>query len=401
MRAATHPPRLLSRVAPLLVCASLAAAPALADVRCPEPAEGRRVTSVRYDGLTLTKPFVVDRERVNREGEPFTCAGWELELRRLQGLDLFADLSLEAVAQGEEVALTYRFIELPRFLVYPAIRRSDIFGWLLGPGIGTVNLLGRDIRLEAYFRTVVHPDPFSSSEFLVRSQSPWIGDVPIEYELVAGRSDFRNDVRSFRERNWELSVDFFHRLSEHFRLVYAVQLLYVSPDPASPGFRAPGEASPRPILVGSSGGDFVPGLGAGVLWDSRDRRVNPHGGIYQELRVTQFGGPIGGPADYRQVMLDHRSWWSRRLLGEMQSILHLSLLARMRPGRMGVYDYFVPGGPNSLRTVDPSAALYAQHEVLGTVEVRQELIERYTVSLLGFDGYFGLQLVAGADLAAL
>lgn len=389
----------------LLACgAADAATVATVDLpdTCSETLQNRPIRAITNDGLHVTRAFVVDRARFHRVGQRFSCRRYRREQTRMQGLDIFSTIRVTGVITADGgVRLTYRFVELPKYLAYPAVRRSDLYGWMAGPAVSFLNFLGRDIRLEAFLRTAVAPKPFVATELLLEASSPWIGqDVPIEYELSVLRNQSFNAVKQYNDTSWNAALSLYQRMTWRFRLIYAMEFTQVSPDPANPTFAPEAVAPAIPILIDPTG-DALLGLNLGLLWDGRHRRVNPHSGVWMEARVGQYGGLLPGAPDYRLLLLDHRSWWNHRWSRDQLSILHLSALARMRPGVMGVYDYYVAGGPNSLRSFTQRAELHAQSEVLGTVELRHEFFDRRPFSVFGFHIYAGLQLVVGADLALL
>jgi outer membrane protein assembly factor BamA len=368
---------------------------------CPREHDGKIISQIRFHGMTLTRPFVVERALKNKVGQAFSCDKYRAEKAHIQSLDIFATMRIAVEPGAGGLRVTYRVLELPRYLFYPAVKRSDLYGWLAGPGASWLNFLGRDIRLEAFLRTAVHPDAFVATEMLIEASSPWIGrDIPIEYYFALVRIQSFNATKQFKESSWSGVLDLYHRLSWRLKLIYAAELYQVSADPSNPTFNLASNPAPVPIVLDPAG-DLVPGLGFGLLWDSRDRWVNPHSGVWQELRVSKYGGVLGGPADYVHYLFDHRSWWSKRWNAAQLTILHLSALARLRPGTMGVYDYFTVGGPNSLRSYMQDSELVAQSEALLTAEVRHELFDRTAVSFFGFHVFYGLQIVAGADVALL
>ena len=53
-------------------------------IGCPE---GTVISSIQFEGLEHTKPRVVERELLNKAGEPFSAEKFDLEKRRLQDLD--------------------------------------------------------------------------------------------------------------------------------------------------------------------------------------------------------------------------------------------------------------------------------------------------------------------------
>ena len=131
------------------------------------------------------------------------------------------------------------------------------------------------------------------------------------------------------------------------------------------------------------------------MYKEREKYFNPHHGQYYELSISQFGGLLGGPANYQELLGDMRfyipAWGS--------DIIVLSALGRYRPGRKGAYDYLHAGGANTLRTYGLRPDFYAHHEVLTTLEYRWEFFERSTFEVFGNHFYYGLQWVFGTDTA--
>jgi outer membrane protein assembly factor BamA len=99
---------LLKRVFFTCAVTALFSGAAFADVAaCPE---GSVISSISYEGLEHTKARVVERELLNKAGEPFSAEKFDLEKRRLQDLDLFTDISVGC----EGGKLTYHFKEIFR-----------------------------------------------------------------------------------------------------------------------------------------------------------------------------------------------------------------------------------------------------------------------------------------------
>jgi len=111
-------------------------------------AEGRLVTFQDFQGLRTTDAEVVTRELRNHPGERFTCAKWERERIRLEDLDIFSEVGLETAVRDSQVALTYRFRELPPYIPFVALAKTDQDGLSLGPALASLNFLGQGIRAE-------------------------------------------------------------------------------------------------------------------------------------------------------------------------------------------------------------------------------------------------------------
>lgn len=348
----------------LFVLFNLGVGWASAGVLCPE---NTRVDSLALLGLVHTQETVVRRELLHQVGKSFHSADWEAEKRRLESLDLFAEVELEC-AQG---VLVYRFTELFQFFPAPAGKKTDQDGWMLGGALAHLNLGGRDVRLEGQFRTSVDPW-MDAKEYALYASSPWLLDWPLDWNVEAVRTDSWDPLRGFFDRSWAVWTDLRYPLTGHWS------------------------------LLGTGGGrrldhaDWVPGLGAGVLWDSRDARLDARRGLYEELRVTHYGGLLGGADDFTEYLWDGRHYYQ---VGKQ--VFSLGALGRFRPGTQGFYERLHQGGANTLRGYDPDSALHGRHEALLNAETRRILVERRTFSMWGIDGFWGLQAVAGADGAFL
>ena len=79
-------------------------------------------------------------------GEPYLEVNVDEDLRRLDRLGLFNSYEIRPVLEGDEVVLEVDVDETSPWLVYPSVGISDENGWSVGPGVRTLNLLGRGIR---------------------------------------------------------------------------------------------------------------------------------------------------------------------------------------------------------------------------------------------------------------
>ena len=100
---------------------------------CPE---GTVISSISYEGLEHTKNRVVDRELLNKVGEPYSAEKFDLEKRRLQDLDLFTSVS----ARCEGGNLTYSFVEIFRWIPAPAGKTTDRDGLMLGVALARISV---------------------------------------------------------------------------------------------------------------------------------------------------------------------------------------------------------------------------------------------------------------------
>lgn len=356
------------------------------DGACRE-AEGRRVTFQDFQGLRTTAAEVVVRELRNHPGDRFTCAKWEEERARLEDLDIFSEVGLETAVRDSQVAVTYRFRELPPYIPYIAVSKTDQDGLSLGPALASLNFLGQGVRAEFITRFG------GTTEAQASLTSTRVGPLPLQYDLAVLRVDSYNDFEAFHEDSWRTKLDLALGMGEWgwpepAYLIAAAEL-----------FRLGAAASDSAVVL-RRGGDWVPRLGIGARWDGRDRRHLPRTGFYQELRVTENGGILGGPADYREWLSDSRAYvpWSGRNTAVAMA------LYQYRDGALGRtfgrYDRFHVGGANTLRGYGHDA-FRGKSECLLTLENRTDLMRKRNVRLGRWGAFFALQGVVGWEAASL
>jgi len=361
----------------------------------PVPGPETIVKKIRITGLRYTDPAAVKREILNIEGQPFDPELLDRDRDALEGMGIFASVSIHTVRDEEGVTLDYRFRELPPVIPFISVKVTDQNGWIAGPAVALLSLFGSAIRIEGYARTTVYPELYRAKEYLLYADSRWTGRLPLEYQVWLIMNDSYNPLKEYNEESQIGYVDLFYRVRKKIKVLCSCGFYRVMHDPGADYFTAGDK--PEKMFLSSGTSDHVPFAATGLIWDSRDHLTNTHNGLYQELRVSLFGGPLGGPAHYREYLTDTRIFHTIR----ERNILHLGMLGQFRPGTMGAYDFFHVGGPNSLRTWNPDSSYYGQHELLCTAEYRYEIIRRRYFRILDFDLFIGLQVVAGTDAAVL
>jgi outer membrane protein assembly factor BamA len=343
----------------------------------------RKVREIRFEGLLKTRHATVERELFHHEGVRFDCARLERETRKLEGLGIFASVTPQAIPLTDStVNLVFVFKEVPTHLPFISIKKSDRDGFSAGPAYLSPNLFGQAARLQAAARFG------GTTEFLLLANGRWISDhVPLEYNAALIRVESENSFDGFFEESNRMVVELTYRAKPWFGALLAYEHYYLGADPTRPD-----------LLLSNKGGDHVPRLGTGVIFDTRETVYNPTQGAYQEFRLTQHGGRLGGPANFQEVVSDTRGF---QALGD-KMILHGSTLYRYRTGKpgetIGLYDDFHLGGGNSLRGYAVNSTS-GKSEVLTTVETRNILVSRRAISLMGGSLYYSVQAVLGTDLA--
>lgn len=352
-----------------------------APAACPE---GASVSSVSFEGLKHTKPRVVERELLNRAGEPFSQEKFEMEKARLQDLDLFTEISVSC----EGTKLTYHFKEIFRWIPAPAGKKTDRDGLMLGAALANINVFGEDIRLEVQYRTTVDPF-FDKNEVAFYASSPYLFGLPLGWNLEFLMTDSYDEIRNFPERSllWDLDLDY--EVKEHLSLLGTMALRMIS----------------------TWGGAVLPEIGAGVALDYRDSKLDTRDGVYFEYMLTHVGGGsnflvyndsdcaegkecsnVGMGENYWELLTDARAY---KTFGRF--VTGATALVRYRPGDVKFYDYYYHGGANTFRGHEADSGSLGVHEALLTLEERFVLLERRAASVWGINFFYGVQLVAGLD----
>ena len=341
--------------------------------------EGTVISAIRFEGLEHTNPRVVERELLNRAGEPFSAEKFEAEKLRLQDLDLFTDIAVECSSSK----LTYRFQEIFRWIPAPAGKKTDRDGLMIGLALANLNVLGEDIRAELQYRTATDPF-FDKNEYAVYVSSPYLFGLPLGWNIEFLVTDSYDDIRGFQENSILLDLDLDYRFLPHFSVLATV--------------------ADRELKDAA----FLPELGLGFAFDYRDSKLDTRKGVYFEYMVTHVGEGDDSDSDcdvssgesckgmggenYREFLTDARGYFTL-----WRFVTGATALARYRQGDVEFYDYYYHGGANTFRGHEADSTYLGVHEVLLTLEERFVLMERHAASLWGINFFYGVQLVAGLD----
>lgn len=357
------------------------------------PETNNKITKIEHRGLKKTRESIVDYYLIHKEGGLYDPALWDLEKDLLMDLDIFADVSLEVKEAKDGTELVYHFKELPSYIIFPAMKRTDQDGLLMGPGLAFMNIFGMGIHQELLSRFTVAPEPLRAKELLSYTYIPEMDCLPFTTEITINYFQSYNTLKLYNEKSLYSEGNFIYRLTKEFKLEMSGTSLWVKHDNNTPLFES-GDKSMQ-MFQGGGGWDYLPSLGAGIIHDTRNRRMNPHSGFYNEVKASVYGEKLGGDSDYMEYIYDFRGY----IPASDKHIFHGNLLARYRPGTIPGYELYHIGGINSLRAYEPDPSICGQHEVLWTVEYRYELFANKQISLFDMNAYYGLQLVAGMDNA--
>ncbi len=241
-------------------------------------ANTRSVWKIEHKGLDKTDKYTVDYYLLNRIGSPFSEELWMLEKNALMDLDIFADVELQRDDSGDDTTLIYSYKELPSYLLFPAMKRTDQDGLLMGPGITFTNIFGKGIHQELMGRVTVVPDILRAKELLSYTRIPDVYGVMFDTEITVNYFKSYNALKLYNENSLYSLADFNYRFKKYYHVIGSLSSLNVKHDPEVSAFTAEGDSIN--MYRGKGRWDFIPGAGAGFAVDTREKVMNPHRGVY-------------------------------------------------------------------------------------------------------------------------
>ena len=348
----------------------------------PSEFAGRPVTAINLGGHKVTKEHVIRREIRQGIDDPFDLATLQADKLRLQNLNIFASIDVDAEEDGEGVALDYEFKEMPPLIPFPAFTFTEENGFSYGLGVSALNFMGRDIQLSG--RALFG----GTTTYRLIFTYPWITGNHLSFDMFAAHLERADEVRGFEETSDEFTPWFGTYLGDHGRLAGTVSFFRMRSDVDG-------------ITIQPDNEDQLHRLGLRFGWDTRDSWRNPQRGWQNELQIFRTGGFLGGDGDFWTVDVDIRCF---QPVNE-KSTFAIGSLVTLQSGEPGVdvpsYFRYHLGGANTIRGYDIAQlgkSLSGKNQALGTLEYRYTLLplKRWDLSRWSFN--LGIELAAFGDL---
>jgi len=356
----------------------------------PRPPYGRVVREIVLEGNKYTKGSIILNTLVTRVGYPYEQEDATADYLRLLQLGVFTSISFDTEPRDDGIAVIVHLAEVSPYLPTVSFALTQENGVEIGVGLNSPNLFGRAARLSAYtrwggarnngirYRDTWHPDP------------RWYACC---YEFEFFRRQRANALDEFQEHADEFRFRYLYSLTDRFHLGPAVSYIGLSAGADSLG-------NIPDVTLDPDGRDEIFGLGLVMEYDTRNLSNYPTDGGYLELSGSQYGGFLGGPADYFRLEVDLRRY--REITGPRHSLAFYSLLT-LTSGEVGVdvpiYQDYHLGGTNSVRgwPQDPLGHAVGKNQWINTGEYWWNLIPGTAYSLWFVKWSMGLQLAAFAD----
>lgn len=347
------------------------------DTECP-PCEGQPISRINVQGLDRTRPYIVDRQLKLTVGAPYSRETAEADIKRLERLDIFAHMEVQATVDRDSVIVTYDLVESLFILPTLALRISDDTGVSAGGGVKFPNLMGKDIFCSA--RVLVG----GATEVELWIENPWAWGNHIGYKLEYYLRDKENKVADFQESANEVYLSLDGRLGEFGRMGATGSFLSIAADRDN-------------ITLNPDRRDDVASLGLYMGLDNVDAYIDPSRGWFLRADLSRHRGLGDNPCRYDQLDFDIRRYSS---LAPSHTLAAFSLTT-LRSGKVGhqvaPWQLYGIGGTNTVRGWT-FGARSGKNQCLNTLEYRYTLWKPELLELpLGINYRGGLQLAAFGD----
>ena len=339
--------------------------------------DGKLVNEIRLVGLKHTKEHVVYRELASRVGEPYTPENVRKDAERLDRLRVFSSIQVRAVKKNGGVLIHIEVEETLQYLPTLSIQVNDENGVSVGPGVKSLNFLGRGIQVGA----AVQVGAATNVDFSILD--PWVTGNHVSYQVQYVRRDRFNELDTFQElaNEPELRVGSF--LGQNGRVGGLLAITSIRSERDG-------------VTFSPDNRDIIPELGFYLGYDSRDLWSVPRYGWWNELQVTR-SNVLDSDGDFWRFIFDVRRYHT----WEDRHTIYLSSLTTLQTGTVGVdipiYSDFHLGGTNTIRGYELDA-LSGKNQFINTAEYRYMLLEPRPVSVSFFAAYIGIQLASFVDL---
>jgi outer membrane protein insertion porin family len=344
-------------------------------------AEGKIIKEIRFEGLKRTKEYIVTRELTSKVGESLHQDKLKKERQRLEMLDIFSEIRIESEVDGDEVVLSYTFVETLAILPSISIKITDENGVSAGGGVKMPNLMGKGIYFSA--RALFG----GSKEGEVIISNPWVIGNHLGYSLEYYHRERDNLITDSYEKTNEFYLSVGSYLGQYGRIGMDFESMNVQSDRSG-------------TTLSPDGTDHTTRLGLFIGYDNRDSFPETQSGWWSEIAFGWDMRLSESSTKFLQMDLDLRRYlrmpfWDRHSLA-------IFSLTTLRTGTVGEevapWQVFGIGGTNTVRGRE-YASRRGKNQFINTLEYRITLLRPRLINLpfnIKYQG--GLQFALFGDL---
>lgn len=270
------------------------------------------IKEIRIVGAQRTQEYILLRELQSRVGDPFRPELLQVEHDRLERLDIFAEIEVSVLEEGDGVVLRIKVRETFPWLPSISVTITDENGVSAGPTIKNNNFLGRNILVGGRLQ-------FGGTKNLeALISNPWFAGNHLSYRVQLVHRERDNSNVGFFETANEIDLRLQTWLGQDGRAGGRLTFRDIGSDVDG-------------VTLDPDNRDQVFELAAFLVIDNRDLVSDTNNGWWSELEVRRSGAPSVGDSGHWQVTLDGRRYFS---LADRHTLALFSM-ARLRSGEIG------------------------------------------------------------------
>jgi outer membrane protein insertion porin family len=299
------------------------------------------VGNVYIEGLTFTKEYVIRREILLKEGEPFRADRLRRSIERLYNLGFLDGVEprLSPTNEYNVADLLLNITEGKPGMFSAGMGYSSLDGLYGTMQIQHLNLLGRAQRLNL------------SWEFGSRRQNydiswtePWFMNRPMSLQLKlfnwAQLQNYGTVYSAYQETRRGGSLGLGPRLGEYLNLLFT----YTYEDVEISNISSQVDT----IIFPSH--DITSSLNSQIIWDSRDNIFDASRGMRQSFGLGLAGGPLGGSVNYLKTVARTTWFWPSFWKFVFSVNGQVAWIDSFYPSNdVPIYEKFYVGGGNAVR----------------------------------------------------
>jgi len=338
--------------------------------------DGQPITAISVNGLRDIQEAVVIQQIQSQPGRPYLESTAVEDVRRLQRLKVFSEVTIKPVEVETGVRLEISVIETLRILPAVSIGVSDASGTSIGPALKVLSIAGHPHEVSASVRF--------GGEGLVElaETSPFLTNRSLWYSNKLQIRDRENSLDNFTEHSLDFDSRLGRRGSEAWKTGFLFQAYHL-------------QSVESGHTLSPDHSDLFVGFGGVYEYDTRDSWTTPTRGWWNSVDAVWHAGE----GDYGTVNFDIRRYQPLTSNQTFVATALLTLQSGVRGEDVPTYLDYALGGANTVRGWE-FASRRGKDQLIVSLEHRYTLLPTQPFALKGLNLYGGMAFAVFADVGS-
>ena len=335
--------------------------------------DGQLITAISVNGLRDIQEAVVTQQIESQPGRTYLQATAAEDVRRLERLRVFSQVSITPVQVDTGVRLDIAVTETLRILPAVSIGVSDASGTSIGPALKVLSVAGHPHEVSASVR-------FGGEGLVELSEtSPFLTNRRLWYSNKLQIRDRQNNLDHFTEHSLDFDSRVGMRGSEAWKTGFIFQSYHL-------------QSVENGITLSPDNTDLFVGFGGVYDYDTRDSWTTPTRGWWNSIDAIWHVGE----GDYGTFDVDVRRYQPLTARQTLVATALLTLQSGVRGEDVPTYLDYALGGANSVRGWD-FASRRGKNQFIVSLEHRYTVVPTRPFQLKGVNLYGGMAFAVFGD----